>query len=107
MTKMKENEIQSCSGWLTHLSMQRLHLITKEKQIQAYKGQLKNEEEWGVIDDWDVYNGSIGDDLESFLAKIKNQEVEDEYVETFFLPKLTNEELKLVAAKNEEHLMSY
>ena len=98
---MREYEIQSFTGWLTSLWMSRRNLITKEKQKQVYKGQLKNE------DEWDVYNGSIGDDLESFLAKIKNQEVEDEYVETFFLPKLTNEELKLVAAKNEEHLMSY
>ena len=81
--------------------MSRWNLITKEKQKQAYKGELKD------YDDWKRYNGSIGDDLESFFIKIKNQEVEDEEVWSFFLPKLTNEELKLVAAKNVEHLESY
>ena len=33
--------------------------------------------------------------------------MEDEYVRSFFLPKLTKEELKLVEEKNKEHMMTY
>ena len=43
------------------------------------------------------YDGSINEDLESFLINLQNQkEVKYESVEIFFTPKLTNEELKLV-----------
>ena len=41
------------------------------------------------------------------LNKIESQEEVEEDVYSFFLPKLTKEELKLVAAKNEEHLRTY
>ena len=51
---------------------------------------------------------SINDDLEEFLINLQNQEeVKDERVKSFFTPKLTNEELKLVQEGNEEHLKTY
>ena len=82
--------------------MVRWNLVTKEKVKKAYKGELKNDE------DWKYYKGSINDDLERFFINLQNQkEVKYEYVRSFFTPKLTNEELKLVQAGNKEHLETY
>ena len=83
------------------LYMERLNLVTKEKVKKAYKGQLKNDE------DWEYYEGSINDDLERFLINLQNQKEVNEDVFSFFTPKLTNEELKLVQEGNKEHLKSY
>merc|ERR1711917_168520 len=68
----------------------------------AAEGKLKNEPDW--VD----YEGSINDDLDSFINNLQNSnEIRDENVWSFFLPKLTKEELKLVEEKNPEHMMSY
>ena len=84
------------------LDMWRLNLITKEKTKKAYKGELKNEKYW------QNYEVSINDDLERFLINLQNQEeVKYENVKSFFTPKLTNEELKLVQDRNVEHLKTY
>ena len=54
------------------------------------------------------YEGSVNDDLERFLINLQNKkEVKYEFVESFFTPKLTNEELKLVKEGNKEHLKTY
>ena len=98
--KMQKYGIQA--SILTMLYMQRSRLITKEKSKQAAEGKLKNDPEWGD------YDGSINDDLDSFINNLQNSnEVKEEEVDSFFLPKLTKEELKLVEEKNEEHMMSY
>ena len=86
--------------------MRRLNLVTKEKVKKAAEGKLTNDEDW-----W-KYEGSINDDLERFFINLKNQrEVKEEDVWrpnwSFFTPKLTNEELKLVKEGNEEHLKTY
>ena len=82
--------------------MRRLNLVTKEKVKKAAEGKLKTDS------DWKDYEGSINDDLERFLINLQNQkEVKDEYVQSFFTPKLTNEELKLVQEGNEEDLKTY
>ena len=100
LTKMRKYEIQS--SILTMLVMERWHLVTKEKVKRAAGGELKNEI-W-----WSDYEGSINDDLEGFLINLKNQkEVKYEFVRSFFTPKLTNEELKLVLEGSEEHLNTY
>ena len=100
LTKMRKYEIQS--SILTMLGMVRWKLVTKEKVKKAYEGKLKNDQ------DWDFYEGSINDDLERFFINLQNQEeVTDELVQSFFTPKLTNEELKLVQEGNEEHLNTY
>ena len=84
------------------LNMWRINLVTKEKVKKAYKGELKNEK------GWKLYEVSINDDLERFLIDIQNQkEVKEEDVQSFFTPKLTNEELKLVQERNKEHLETY
>merc|ERR1711917_120854 len=100
LKKMQKYGIQS--SILTMLGMCRRNLITKEKSKQAAEGKLKNDPEW------EFYDGSINDDLDSFINNLQNSnEVEDENVWSFFLPKLTKEELKLVEEKNYEHMMSY
>ena len=83
--------------------MRRWNLITKEKSKAAY--QEKNE--W----EWEDEEGSINDDLESFVNHLQEisslEEVKDEELYSFFLPKLTKEELKLVKEKNSEHMETY
>ena len=82
--------------------MWKLNLITKEKLKKAVEGKLKNEP------GWEGYQGSINDDLEGFLLNLQNQnELKYEEVSSFFTPKLTNEEFKLVQERNKEYLKSY
>ena len=100
LARMRKYGIQS--SILTMLWMQRQNLVTKEKVKKAAEGKLKNDP------DWFCYEGSINDDLERFLINLQNQkEVKYEKVESFFTPKLTNEELKLLQEGNKEHLESY
>ena len=90
------------SSILTTLRMYRRYLITKEKSKQAAEGKLKNKPKW------EKYEGSINDDLDSFINNLQNSnEVKDEMVKSFFLPKLTKEELKLVEQKNFEHMETF
>ena len=62
--------------------------------------------------------GSINDDLESFFESFPNEVensfdmVQNEYrrsedIRSFFLPKLTNEELKLIEEKNQDYLNTF
>merc|ERR1711917_12686 len=100
LKKMQKYGIQP--SILTAISMHREWLITKEKSKLAADGKLKNDPEWKD------YEGSINDDLDSFINNLQySSEMEDEYVESFFLPKLTKEELKLVEEKNKEHMITY
>ena len=100
LTKMRKYGIQS--SILTMLQMVRYNLVTKEKVKKAAEGKLKNDLEWKD------YVGSINDDMEQFWINLQNQkEVEYEDVDSFFLPKLTQKELKLVREGNKEHLMTY
>ena len=115
LSRMKIYGIQS--SILTGLQMYRRELVTKEKSKEAYEGKLKNEYLW------ENYEGSINDDLESFFNNLqeissleeikgKKESLEEikgkkEEVRSFFLPKLTKEELKQVEEKNLEHMLSY
>ena len=100
LTKMRIYGVQS--SILTMLDMARLNLVSKETFKKAAEGKLKNEKYW------EDYEGSINDDLERFFINLQNQEeLNYEFVQSFFTPKLTNEELKLVQEGNEEHLKTY
>ena len=100
LTKMEKYGIRLAI--LTMLIMRRWKLLTKEKVKMAYEGKLKNDEEWKF------YEQSIHDDLETFFEKLQHQkEVKNEAVGSFFLPKLTEDELKLVKQKDELHLATY
>lgn len=68
----------------------------------AYEAKLKKDK------DWYFYAGSMNDLLELYLENLQlKKEVEKEYVCSFFLPKLTNDELKLVEEKKFQFLSSY
>ena len=100
LTKMRKYGIQS--SILTFLAMRRKRLVTKEKVKKAAEGKLKNDQ------DWKYYEQSVNDDLERFLINLQNQmEVKTETTGSFFTPKLTNEELKLVKEGDKEHLKTY
>ena len=100
LTKMRKYGLPS--SIFTTLRMTRVNLMTKEKSKQAVEGKLKNDP------DWKDYKGSINDDLDSFVNNFQNsEEVEFEDVLSYFIPKLTKEELKLVEQKNNEHMMTY
>ena len=91
------------SSILTGLDMWRRNLITKEKFKAAYEGKLTNDRYLRN------YEESINDDLESFFENLQEisclEDVIEEHVESFFLPKLTKEELKLVE-ENDSGFMS-
>ena len=113
LKKMKKFGIQS--SMLTIFRMFRLYLITEETAKAASEGKLYGAYEWGVYEKEQL---SINDDLEMFLAKILNCQYEykprskgkrivQSKVYSFFTQKLTEEELKLVEVKNEDHLKTY
>ena len=82
--------------------MYRGKLITKEKMKQAYQGK------WKFENTSDYVAVSINDDLESFFENLQNQKtIKNERVRSFFTPKLTDEEMKLVEERNELHLRTY
>lgn len=97
LEKMKKCKIKE--AMVTMIYMRRRHLITKEKMVDYSKGKFKTKEGY--------YKESVNDDLDSFLQKLRNGQMEEEDVMTYYLPMLTKTELKLVEQKNQEHLESY
>ena len=79
---------------LTFICMQRMDLITKE-QMENYCFGKEAEKK------------SVNDDLEKFFEEIRLGKDHDEFVETYFLPKLTEEELELIAAKDPNYVSSF
>ena len=103
LAAMKKYGIQS--SILTILQMEKRLLMTKEKAKKAAEEQLKNDPDHT---EWKYYEGSINDDLETFLHNLLNQEeIKEEVVFTFFLPKLTYKELKLVEEKNKDYMATF
>ena len=93
------------SAVLTMLLMQRQNLITKEKAklYSENKSHLKDES----LTKKNEFNGSINDDLEAFVTNFSNSNVKEEMVWSFFTPKLSKKELKLVEMGDKEHLKTY
>ena len=84
---------------VTKLEMCRSHLITKERMEKYCSGQ-------------EFWKASVNDDLESFLDDIQqggtnrdNWKYTDIY--SYFLPKLPEEELRLVERKNQDYFESF
>ena len=111
LTNMRKYGIQA--SLFTTLWMSRVELITKETSKKAYEGKLEE-----INENWYRYDGSMNDDLERFMD-IRNAEsigVEPEFywpkrldivAQTFFLPKLTEEELELVEQHDADHMLTY
>ena len=79
---------------ISSLYMERLNLITNEKMMDYCMGK-KNEKE------------SVTDDLESFLEDIRLSKEPNDRVYTYFLPKLTKEELDLIEREDEDFMRSF
>ena len=89
---MKKYKINSVT--LTMFFMQRQKLITKEIMESYCKGK-ENERD------------TINDDLDSLFENMKLGKRQHERVYTYFLPKLTEEEMKLVERKDPTYLESF
>ena len=76
---MKKHKIKSVM--VTSIYFYRSELITKEKMESYCKG-----------DEW--LKESVNDDLESLFENIRLGKEPDEQVYTYFLPKLTEDELE-------------
>ena len=80
---------------VTNLFMERHHLITKETMEEYCKGNYDEKD-------------SVIDDLESFFEDIRLGEHSDgPEIWTYFLPKLTEEELKLIERQNNDFLNTF
>ena len=74
--------------------MWRYELITKEEMDNFCKGEMKLKD-------------SVNDDLESLFENIQLEKAPDEDVITYFLPKLTKEELELVERRDISYLRTF
>ena len=89
-TGMKKHNLKEVM--MTILRMERKNLITKEKMESFCEGKKLRKE-------------SINEDLESLFARIRlEKQQEFEQVRTYFVPKLTEEELELVERKDPNYL---
>ena len=91
---MKRYKIKSVM--MTSVDMWRQNMITKEKMEKTYQGKEDTHRK-----------KSVNDDLESFLEDLRCGKEPDETVSTYFLPKLTEEELELVERKDRSFLRTF
>ena len=90
--KMKEYNIQI--GMITYLLMMRIRLITKEKMENYCNGKM-------------IEKTSVNDDLDSFCEDLRLGKKPDGSVQTYFLPKITEEEKKLIERKDSKYLEKF
>ena len=79
---------------LTSIHLQRLELITKEKMDSYCKGE-------------EYLKDSVNDDLESLFENIRLGKKSEIFVRTYFLPKLTEEELELIERRDTSYLQTF
>ena len=83
----------------------RCNLVTKEVMKDFYKEKMAGTQK--RADSYFPPEESVQDDLETFFEKLKIGKEEREDIATYFLPKLTHEEMELVEMKDQEHLHEY
>ena len=80
---------------VTKIQLYRYELMTKEMMESYCKGEQHEKD-------------SVNDDLESLFENIKlRKEPNEEPVDTYFLPKLTEEELALVERRDKNYLQTF
>ena len=89
---MKRYNIQSVM--VTRIQMGRSSIITKETMESYCKGEEEEKD-------------SINDDLESFFEDLRLGKEPNQHVWTYFLPKLTEEEMELVKSKDSSYLQTF
>ena len=82
---------------VTIFFMYRRVLITKEAMEKYYKGE----------DGLGLRKDSVNDDLESLFEDLRLGKEPNERVYTYFLPKLTEEEMELVEQKDTNYLQTF
>ena len=82
------------SVMVTIFFMRKRNIITKEAMEKYCKGEKYEKK-------------SVNDDLKSFFEAIRLGKEPDEYVQTYFLPKLTEEEMELVERKDTSYFETY
>ena len=90
MKKLKMNSVM-----VTSIYIRKWKIITKEKMEKYCKGEDRERED------------SVNDDLESFFEDLRLGKEPDDEVWTYFLPKLTEEELELVERKDASYLHAF
>ena len=77
--------------------MYKNYLMSKEKMEEFFDPErYTGEDMWYPRD-------SINDNLENFVDQIRQEKEQEHSTETFFVSKLTKEEIKLFESKDEEH----
>ena len=79
---------------VTTLDMERWNLITREKMMRFCKGK-------------EYAKQSVNDDLESFFEDVRLGNEPNFYAQTYFLPKLTEDELDLVEEKDDDFMKTF
>ena len=108
LNEMKKYGINSVL--VTLITQSRKRLVTKETMKDYYNGKVAYGRELRIVQrdpTVNMMNMSVNDDLEELLENLKIGEVFKESVWSYFLPKLTEEELKLIEVRDEDHLKTY
>ena len=93
----KMNKYRIKSALLTWVWMNRQRLVSKKTMKDYYKGRFESKEGFD--------KESVHDDLDSFFQRLQQGENPDgDDVLTFYMPQLTEDELKLVNEKNHDYL---
>ena len=92
LERMEKYAIKSVM--VTSIYMRRNELITK-KVMESYCKGKRNEKD------------SVNDDLESFFKDLRHRKQPDACVWTYFLPRLTEEELELVERRDTSYLATF
>ena len=71
-------------------------LISKEKMEQMCRGELKRQLHHITHKGDDTYKESVTDNVETFFQSLQHEKNPTSYSWTYFVPALTQEELKLV-----------
>jgi len=79
---------------MTSIDLGRSRLITKEEMESYCKGEQRQKD-------------SVNDDLESLFENIRLGKEPDDQVYTYYLPKLTEEELELVERRDTSYFQSF
>ena len=92
LEEMKENKIKTVM--MTSIYMRKFNVITKKATEKYYKGEEDRKK-------------SVNEDLEYLFEDLRFGKEPDEWVHTYFLPKLTENELELVAKKDTNYLQTF
>ena len=90
---MKKYNIKSLM--VTNIHMWRYQIITKETMENYYKGYYAHRKK------------SVNDDLKALFEDVQLGKEPDEYVQTYFTPKLTEKEVGLVETKDSSYLATF